>query len=74
MLFRSITQSYIPYVTEQIKPAETVTRLLNKLRTETPRATDSGTVRNFNNNAYYVDTSPYYASDYYSDGTTTVTF
>lgn len=72
--YNDITQSYTPYTTENINPFEAITKRLNKSITEIPRASDSGFVRNFNNNAYYVDTSPYYASDYYSDGVTTSTF
>jgi hypothetical protein len=72
--YNEITQNYIPYVTELILPTETLTKSLNKGRTELPRATDAGYARKFDSGAYVIDSSPYFASDYTSDGVTTSTF
>jgi hypothetical protein len=65
---------YPPYVTEFMVSTDSVTKGINKGRTEIPRATDSGFVRKFDSNAYVIDTSPYFAEDYISDGVTTSTF
>jgi hypothetical protein len=72
--YNEITQNYIPYVTELILPTDTLTKSLNKGRTELPRATDAGYARKFDSGAYVIDSSPYFASDYTSDGVTTSTF
>ena len=65
---------YPPYVTEFMVSVDAATKRLNKGRTELPRATDAGFVRKFDSGAYVIDTSPYFAEDYTSDGVTISTF
>jgi hypothetical protein len=71
---QDLAQYYPPYVTEMLRTADGSTRRLNKGLSENPVSADSGTVRVFDNDSYFIDSSPYYAEDYMSDGITTSTF
>ena len=69
-----LTQSWTPYTFEPARAFDSATRNLNKGLKEIQRASDTGSIRVFSSNSYVRDTSPYYASDYVTEGVTTVTF
>jgi hypothetical protein len=69
-----LTQYWTPYTVEPARVFDSARRNINKGLNELPRATDTGSVRVFSSNSYVRDTSPYYASDYMTEGVTTVTF
>ena len=72
--YNEITNSWTPFTTEYMVAMDTAKRNLNKGLQENPRSVDSGTVRNFKSDSYIIDSSPYFASDYLSDGIVTSTF
>jgi hypothetical protein len=67
-------QYWPPYVVEPAYVGDSVTTRAGKRLVETPRSSDSGTVRVFSSNSYIRDISPYYASDYVNEGVVTSTF
>lgn len=69
-----LSQYWPTYGFNPANATDSAVRNLNKGLKEFPRSTDSGTVRVFSSNSYVRDTSPYYASDYVTEGVTTVTF